>query len=213
MRTAVSGTVAAAGLRRTRRMPLYEIALQDESGRLKALWFNQPYLRDVLPRGSRVVLYGDVQRDGRALLMASPQFEKLEDDDAGGVHTGRIVPVYEKTGPLTGRMLRRVLFTLAAQVPDDVPDPLPPEVRERLGLIGARRRAAPRARAGRGRRPGRAGRLPQPGPRPAHPGGAVPVPARPGPAQAGTAVAGQGHRFRGDRRRRARRSSASCPST
>jgi ATP-dependent DNA helicase RecG len=135
MRAAVSGTVAAAGLRRTRRMPLYEIALQDESGRLKALWFNQPYLRDVLPRGSRVVLYGDVQRDGRALLMSSPQFEKLEDDDAGGVHTGRIVPVYEKTGPLSGRVLRRVLFTLAAQVPDDVPDPLPPEVRERLGLM------------------------------------------------------------------------------
>src|SRR5262249_12242017 len=34
MKTAVAGTVAAAGLRRTRRMPLYEIALQDESGRL-----------------------------------------------------------------------------------------------------------------------------------------------------------------------------------
>jgi ATP-dependent DNA helicase RecG len=136
MTTTVSGTVAVAGLRRTRRMPLYEVALQDESGRLKALWFNQPYLRDVLPRGSRVVLYGEVQRDGRALLMTSPQFEKLEDDDAGGVHTGRIVPVYEKTGPLPSRMLRRALFHLAAQVPDDVPDPLPAEVRDRLRLIG-----------------------------------------------------------------------------
>jgi ATP-dependent DNA helicase RecG len=135
VRTAVSGVVAAAGLRRTRRMPLYEVALQDDSGRLKALWFNQPYLRDVLPRGSRVVLFGDVQREGRGLLMTSPQFEKLEDEDGGGIHTGRIVPVYEKTGPLTGRMLRRVLFHLAGQVPDDVPDPLPPEVRARLGLI------------------------------------------------------------------------------
>jgi ATP-dependent DNA helicase RecG len=133
--TAVAGTVVAAGLRRTRRMPIYEVALQDESGRLKALWFNQPYLRDVLPRGSKVVVFGEVQREGRGLLMTSPQFEKLENDDAGGIHTGRIVPVYEKAGPLTGRMLRRVLFQLAAQVPDDVPDPLPAEVRERLGLI------------------------------------------------------------------------------
>ena len=52
--TSVSGRVAAAGLRRTRRMPLYEILLEDGSGRLKAVWFNQPYLRDVLTRGSLV---------------------------------------------------------------------------------------------------------------------------------------------------------------
>ena len=137
MRTSVSGRVAVAGLRRTRRMPVYEVLLQDETGRLKAIWFNQPYLRDTLPRGSHVVLFGDVAREGGTLVMSSPQFEKLDDEDGGGagVHTGRIVPVYEKTGPLTSRMLRRVLFQLAAQVPDDLPDPLPPEVRERLGLI------------------------------------------------------------------------------
>ena len=52
-----------AGLRRARRLTLYEIRLEDESGRLKVLWFNQPYLKDVLPRGARVVLYGAVERD------------------------------------------------------------------------------------------------------------------------------------------------------
>jgi ATP-dependent DNA helicase RecG len=136
MRTAVSGRIAVAGLRRTRRMPIYEVLLQDDGGRLRALWFNQPYLREVLPRGSDVILYGEVRREGGVLVMTSPQFEKLEVDDGGGIHTGRVVPVYEKTGPLTGRMLRRILFHLAAQVPDDVPDPLPAGVRERLGVIG-----------------------------------------------------------------------------
>jgi ATP-dependent DNA helicase RecG len=137
MRTSVCGRVAVAGLRRTRRMPVYEVLLQDDTGRLKAIWFNQPYLRDTLPRGSQVVLFGDVHREGGTLLMTSPQFEKMDAEDGAGagVHTGRIVPVYEKTGPLTSRMLRRILFQLAAQVPDDLPDPLPPEVRERLGLI------------------------------------------------------------------------------
>src|SRR5215216_3135159 len=52
LRTSVSGRVAVAGLRRTRRMPIYEVVLEDDSGRLKAVWFNQPYLRDVLPRES-----------------------------------------------------------------------------------------------------------------------------------------------------------------
>jgi ATP-dependent DNA helicase RecG len=138
-KTSVSARVAVGGLRRTRRMPIYEALLDDGSGRrLKAVWFNQAYLRDVLPSGTRVVVYGEVEREVAAgpLVMTSPQFEKLDEDDAGGIHTGRVVPVYEKTGPLTGRMLRRILFHLAQQVPEDLADPLPAGLRERLGLIG-----------------------------------------------------------------------------
>ncbi|HSB60585.1 MAG TPA: ATP-dependent DNA helicase RecG, partial [Vicinamibacteria bacterium] len=53
-----------------------------------------------------------------------------------GMHTGRIVPVYEKLGPLSGKALRRVLLHLAEQVPDTLEDPLPAAARERLGVIG-----------------------------------------------------------------------------
>src|SRR5262245_59336886 len=52
MKVSVSGTVAVAGLRRARRVSLYEVRLEDETGRLKAVWFNQPFLKDVLPRGA-----------------------------------------------------------------------------------------------------------------------------------------------------------------
>ncbi len=138
MKVAVSGTIAVAGLRRARRMSLYEVRLEDDSGRLKALWFNQPFLKDALPRGQRVVLFGAVERDaygGRQLMMSSPQYEVLDADDAPGVHTGRIVPVYEKLGPLAGKALRRVLATLADELTDDLPDPLPAGVRERLGVV------------------------------------------------------------------------------
>src|SRR5919108_3329148 len=41
--TSVAGRIALAGLRRTRRIPIYEVLLDDGSGRrLKALWLNQP---------------------------------------------------------------------------------------------------------------------------------------------------------------------------
>jgi ATP-dependent DNA helicase RecG len=138
MKLSVSGTIVVAGLRRARRMTLYEIRVEDGSGRLKALWFNQPFLKDVLPAGRKVVFYGLVERDaygGRQLMMTSPQYEVFDDDDAPGIHTGRIVPIYEKLGPLTGKALRRVLTVLAQQVPDDLPEPLPPDVRERLGVV------------------------------------------------------------------------------
>jgi ATP-dependent DNA helicase RecG len=86
-----------------------------------------------------VVLYGAVERDafgGGRVMMSSPEHELLEDADAPGVHTGRIVPVYEKLGPLGGKALRRVLAGLAAAVGDDLADALPERVRERLGVVG-----------------------------------------------------------------------------
>jgi ATP-dependent DNA helicase RecG len=139
MKIAVAGTIAVAGLRRARRMSLYEVRLEDGEGRLKALWFNQPFLKDSLLRGRRVVLFGVVERDsygGAGLMMSSPQWELVEDEDVPGVHTGRIVPVYEKLGPLSGKALRRILHRTAGDVPDDLADPLPADLRARLGVIG-----------------------------------------------------------------------------
>jgi ATP-dependent DNA helicase RecG len=139
MRVSVSGEIAVAGLRRARRLTIYEVRLDDGSGRLKAVFFNQPYLRQTLPRGKKVVFYGLVERDAmasRLLVMRSPQYEIVEGDEHGGIHTGRLVPVYEKLGPLTVKPLRRVLVHLAGQVPADLPDPLPPDLRERLAVIG-----------------------------------------------------------------------------
>ncbi len=138
MRVSVSGEIVVAGLRRARRMTLYEIRLDDGSGKLKVLWFNQPYLRDVLEKGRRVALYGPVEQDSpgsRLLAMRSPQYELLDTGDTPGIHTGRIVPVYEKLGPLTAKPLRRVLTGLAEKVPLDLADPLPGDLRARLRVV------------------------------------------------------------------------------
>ena len=141
-RAVVAGRVVVAGLRRARRMTLFEARVEDGSGRVKVLWFNQPYLEGVVARGREVVLYGPVERDehgGGGPMLASPEFELLEAREGvpggGGIHTGRLVPVYEKLGPLTGKPLRRILASLAASLGDDLADPLPPPARERLGLV------------------------------------------------------------------------------
>jgi ATP-dependent DNA helicase RecG len=137
MKVSISGTIVAAGLRRARRISLYEALIEDGTGRLKALWFNQPFLRTTLERGKKVVLYGTVECDAyapRRLMMSSPQYEVL-DEEGDLVHTGRLVPVYEKLGTLTAKALRRVLTLLVRELPEKVPDPLPDAVRERLGVV------------------------------------------------------------------------------
>jgi ATP-dependent DNA helicase RecG len=140
MKVPVQGEIVAAGLRRARRLSLFEARLEDGSGRLKALWFNQPYLKDSLVRGRRVILYGAVERDpqgGRTLMMSSPEVEVVDAADAA-VHAGRIVPIYEKLGPLTGKTLRRIMLRVADALPEALPDPLPDDVRRRLDVVPAR---------------------------------------------------------------------------
>jgi len=141
-RAAVSGRVVVAGVRRARRMPLFEAVVEDASGkRLKVLWFNQPYLKDVVERGREIVLFGLVERDaysGGRLMMSSPEHELPREGGAALTHSGRVVPVYEKLGPLTGRMLRRVITAVVEQLGPDLPDPLPPGVRQRLGITSRR---------------------------------------------------------------------------
>jgi hypothetical protein len=37
-------------------------------------------------------------RGSASLQLTNPQYEILDDEDGETIHTGRIVPVYEKTG-------------------------------------------------------------------------------------------------------------------
>jgi ATP-dependent DNA helicase RecG len=144
----VSGELIGCTLRGTRRpgFKIFEALLRDASGTVRVVWLNQPFLRDVLQPHQQVVLFGQLERgrDGRAQLI-NPQYEILQrTDDAPSddgppaegetIHTGRIVPVYEKTGSMTPKMQRRLVHEVLARLPTDIDDPLPAGLREGRGL-------------------------------------------------------------------------------
>jgi ATP-dependent DNA helicase RecG len=134
---AVAGRVLVCGLRATRRpgFKIFEAAIDDGSGSLRAVWLNQPFLKDVFMRGQHVVLYGLVELRGSvSLQITNPQYEILDDEDGETIHTGRIVPVYERTGTVTPKMQRKLMYEALQRVPADLPDYLPEEIRVRLGL-------------------------------------------------------------------------------
>ena len=109
--------------------------MDDGSGSLRAVWFNQPFLKDVFVRGQHVVLYGLVEMRGSAgLQITNPQYEILDEEEGETIHTGRIVPVYERTGSVTPKMQRRLVFDVLQRLPADLPDQLPEDLRVRLGL-------------------------------------------------------------------------------
>jgi ATP-dependent DNA helicase RecG len=133
----VAGRVLACGLRSTRRpgFKIFEAAIDDGSGSLRAAWLNQPFLRDVFARGQDVVLYGAVEMRGSASLqLTNPQYEILDDEDGETIHTGRIVPVYEKSGTVTAKMQRRLVHEALQRLPAELSDPLPDDVRVRMNF-------------------------------------------------------------------------------
>ena len=139
----IAARVLKFGVRSTRRMgfKVFEALIADESGPLRAVWLNQPFLGDVFASGQRVVFYGVVEaRAGAGLQLTNPQFEILEDEEDDTIHTRRIVPVYERVGAVTPRIQRRILYDVLQRLPDEVPDHVPEELR--LGLRLAERRAA-----------------------------------------------------------------------
>jgi ATP-dependent DNA helicase RecG len=147
----IAGEVVSCGIRPTRRprFKIFEMLVRDATGSLRALWFNQPFLNDVFHSRQRVILYGRLELTPHGLQLQNPQYEILqhdqdEPDTAGSavddtLHTGRIVPIYEKTGNLTTKMQRVLVHQALAQLPPDISDPLPPDVRARQQLLDRRR--------------------------------------------------------------------------
>jgi ATP-dependent DNA helicase RecG len=135
----IAARILSCGLRSTRRpgFKIFEALIGDASGSLRAIWLNQPFLRDVFTAGQHVIFYGAVERRGHGgPQLTNPQYEILDDDDQETVHTGRIVPVYERTGGVTPKMQRRLVFEALQRIPADILDPLPEALRVRLQLPG-----------------------------------------------------------------------------
>ena len=133
----IAGRVLVCGLRSTRRpgFKIFEAAVDDGSGSLRAVWLNQPFLQTIFARGQHVVLYGPVEMRGSvSLQLTNPQYEIIDDEDGETIHTGRIVPVYERTGTITPKMQRRLVYEALQRLPPELPDPLPEALRVRLGM-------------------------------------------------------------------------------
>ena len=136
-RASIAGRVLSCGLRSTRRpgFKIFEALVGDDSGSLRVTWLNQPFLKDVFARGLHVVLFGAVEMRGHGgLQLTNPQYEILDEDDRETIHTGRIVPVYERTGSVTPKIQRKIVFDALQRLSPDLPDHLPEAIRIRLQL-------------------------------------------------------------------------------
>ena len=118
-----------------KRMSLTQAVVEDNSGAVKVVWFNQPYLVNVLKKGDAVIMSGKANWAKEGFSLTNPAYEKISsNEEFSPTHTGRIIPVYPETEGLSSRWLRYIIKPLLAAFANNLPDPLPEKVRRENGL-------------------------------------------------------------------------------
>jgi len=110
-----------------------EAVVGDETGNVRIVWFNNPYLAKKLATNTRIVVSGRVSLFNGRHVFESPEWELVEDREL--IHTGRLVPLYPLTQGLRPRQVRKLMKGAIDQWAWQVEDFLPPELKERCNLL------------------------------------------------------------------------------
>ncbi|MES2202635.1 MAG: ATP-dependent DNA helicase RecG [candidate division FCPU426 bacterium] len=126
MHVTLKGKVrGAATFRAGGRMMITEIGVQDGTGVIFAMYFNQPFRRRQFVVGSTVIVSGKVEARGSHLQIMNPEAEVLPEGDEQLIHSGRVVPIYPLTREISQKVLRQAVWDAldcAARVPDAIPE-------------------------------------------------------------------------------------------
>jgi ATP-dependent DNA helicase RecG len=137
----ICGIILACSVTRTYRrgMTLVRVRIQDDTGTLPVVYFNQPYLEEIFTPGTRVMMSGRViaGRGGWTdLQMESPQYEVIGEADDTVLHVGRIVPIYHERKGLTSRQIRSLMKLVLDEYLSAVEELLPAGMQRKYGFPG-----------------------------------------------------------------------------
>ena len=127
------------------RIPMSEGIIEDMSGSLRVVWFNQPYLAKMLSVGSVVELTGKVSMQNDKPTFANPSMreektmpidtmDSLFGSTATGVaQAGVLTPVYAETKGVSSLWFNHTI-TRALHALSDIPDHIPSHILEQYSL-------------------------------------------------------------------------------
>jgi ATP-dependent DNA helicase RecG len=120
------GRVVALGVKRWKRGTrcVFELILEDGTGRLHCRWWNLPYMQNYFKVGDEVMVFGKVN-SLKPRTVDHPETEIIEGGEEGSIHLNRIAPIYALTEGLPQRWLRGLIWRVLEQWVDRVPEPFP----------------------------------------------------------------------------------------
>ena len=120
----VRGVVEEVELRSTGiGRALLGVLIRQDRLYLRALWFNQPFMREKFSRGQEVLLAGKAALRGGRWEMAHPQVQWIDPDEEPP--TGKMLPIYPLTEGLRQGNLRAIVRTALDAYVDLLDDVFP----------------------------------------------------------------------------------------
>lgn len=129
----IRGEIQKISVNRTARKKMFitEARIFDETGSIKALWFNQPFLAQNLKTGDRVSFSGKISLGPKGIYLQNPAYEKISGKQ--NIHTGGLIAIYPETRGITSRWIRFLIKNFI-EFRRQIPDPLPLETRKKYLL-------------------------------------------------------------------------------
>ncbi len=130
--TTIQGTIISIDSRRAwrhRGLSITEAVIEDETGTIRAVWFNQSYLAKNLAIGTHANFSGKVTEKNGEIYFSNPTYEILRDHyiHHETTHTARIVGIYPETRGLTSKGIRYLIKPILESL-ETLPDPIPQEI-------------------------------------------------------------------------------------
>lgn len=111
---------------------LTEAIISDNTGLIKAIWFNQSFITQNLKVGDEISLAGKVAESYGQLSLISPQYEKISHLD--NINTQGLVPVYHLNSGLSQKQLR-FLIAQVLDAREQLTEWLPAAIIKNLNLM------------------------------------------------------------------------------
>ncbi|MBP6866339.1 MAG: ATP-dependent DNA helicase RecG [Candidatus Pacebacteria bacterium] len=126
------------------KIPMAEGYIEDMSGKIKIIWFNQAYLAKMLKNGEVVKMTGRVTESKSGTYLANPEFERTAGSaidvhdslfDTGGGATGLSYPVYHESRGISSKFIYHAIEKiLKDKTLDEVEDYIPKEILNKYNL-------------------------------------------------------------------------------
>ena len=137
----VSGLKTSKAFRK--RIPMAEGFVEDETGRMKIVWFNQPYIAKMIAEGSIVRVEGKVAERKGDLYFSNPKIERAPKIPAGtgsslfgedGM-THSLYPVYPETAGISSNWIYHAVQKIfKSGALEEIKDPIPEEILQKYNL-------------------------------------------------------------------------------
>jgi ATP-dependent DNA helicase RecG len=126
-----------------KKIPIAEVVVEDDTGKIKSIWFNQAYIAKMFKVGEFVKLTGKITDSKSGIYIANPEVEKTKDmpidigdslfsKKTNSDFTYAIYP--ERRGITTKWIYHAIQKILANGVLDKLKDPIPKEILKKYSL-------------------------------------------------------------------------------